>query len=360
MSDTRVFNFNAGPSTLPLPVLERTQKEFLNYEGSGMSIIEHSHRGKVYEGVHNECIALFKELLELPDTHEVLFMQGGASAQFALVPMNLRKDDHAGDYIVTGTWSKKALKEAKAMGKPNVAWQPEDGTFVRVPKQSELALSAGAPYVHLTTNNTIAGTQFHQLPETNGVPLVIDTSSDILWRPMDFSNVGVMYAGAQKNLGPSGITIVVIRKDVLESARTDLPSIFQYKVVAENNSLQNTIPTFPVYMVRNVLQWVKEQGGAKAMEKRNTQKAAALYEAIDSSGGFYNCPVEKESRSVMNVVFRLPSEEQEAKFVSEATKAGLVGLKGHRSVGGIRASIYNAMTQEGVQALIDFMNKFKS
>ena len=361
MSITRHFNFNAGPSTLPLPALERAQAEFLDYKGSGMSILEHSHRGKVYEALHNETIALITELLDLPDSHQILFMQGGASTQFALVPMNLRTDSHAGDYVITGTWSKKAFKEAKVVGKPHVAWDEhsEAGTWNRVPKQSELSLSEGAPYVHVTTNNTIMGTQFHQLPNTGKAPLVLDMSSDVLWRPMDFKNVGLMYAGAQKNMGPAGVTLVVIRKDLLETARQDIPNIFRYTEVAANNSLQNTIPTFPVYMVHHVLSWVKEQGGAVEMEKRNRAKAALLYQAIDNSGGYYNCPVETESRSVMNVVFRLPSEELEAKFVAEATKAGMVGLKGHRSVGGIRASIYNAMPQAGVEALVQFMEKFR-
>lgn len=362
MSDSRHFNFSAGPSTLPLPALERAQAEFLNYEGSGMSIIEHSHRGKVYESVHNETIALLTELLEIPDTHQVLFMHGGASTQFALIPMNLRTDDHAGDYVVTGTWSKKAVKEAGTLGKAHVAWDEhsEGGTWNRVPKQDELKFSKGAPYVHLTTNNTIMGTQFFDMPNTNGVPLVLDMSSDILWRPMDFTNVGMAYAGAQKNMGPSGITIVIIRKDLLENAREDLPNIFRYKTVAANNSLQNTIATFPVYMVRNVLSYVKSQGGAAGMEKHNRAKAAALYEAIDGSNGYYNCPVEADSRSLMNVVFRLPSEDLEKKFVADAAAAGMVGLKGHRSVGGIRASIYNAMRADGVQALVDFMAKFRA
>ena len=357
---TRHVNFNAGPSTLPLPALERAQAELLDYEGSGMSIIEHSHRGAVYEAVHNETIALLTELLAIPDTHQVLFMQGGATAQFALVPMNLRTDARAGDYVVTGTWAKKALSEASIVGTPHKAWDGEqDGKWTRVPKADELDLTDDAPYVHIASNNTIMGTQFFDYPKTKA-PLVVDMSSDIMWRPVDVSQLGMIYAGAQKNMGPSGITLVIIRKDLLEQGRTDIPKIFRYAEVAKANSLQNTIATFPVYMIRNTMLWLKEQGGLPAMEKHNRDKAAALYGAIDGSDGFYRCPVEEASRSVMNVVFRLPSEEQEKKFVADATAAGLVGLKGHRSVGGIRASIYNAMTREGVDKLIQFMAAFKN
>jgi phosphoserine aminotransferase len=345
---------------LPLSVLERAQQELLDFEGSGMSILEHSHRGKVYEAVHDDAIALLSELLQIPDSHQVLFMQGGASAQFALVPMNLRSDTHAGDYVVTGSWSKKALGEAKLLGKPHVAWDEQrDGKWTRVPKQSELDLSADAPYVHLTSNNTIMGTQFFEFPDTGRAPLVADMSSDILWRPIDVSKFGLIYAGAQKNMGPSGITVVIIRKDLIETARTDLPTIFRYAEIAKNNSLQNTIATFPVYLVRYVLQWIKQLGGLAAMERRTRHKAELLYGAIDASGGYYTCPVERESRSVMNPVFRLPNEELEAKFVAQATAAGLVGLKGHRSVGGIRASIYNALEPEGVEKLVAFMARFK-
>jgi len=357
---TRHVNFNAGPSTLPLPVLERAQKEFLEFEASGMSILEHSHRGKVYERVHEETIALLVEILQIPDSHQVLFMQGGASAQFALVPMNLRTDTHAGDYVVTGTWSKKALEEARIVGQPRVAWDGEsDGTWTRVPKPPELELSKDAPYVHLTSNNTIMGTQFFEFPETGKVPLVVDMSSDILWRPIDVSKFGLIYAGAQKNMGPSGITCVIIRKDLLETARTDLPKIFRYAEVAKANSLQNTIATFPVYLVHHVLQWIKGLGGLPVIEARNREKAELLYGAVDGSDGYYRCPVELESRSVMNAVFRLSSEELEKKFVADAAAAGLVGLKGHRSVGGIRASMYNALEPAGVEKLVEFMADFR-
>ena len=357
---TRHYNFNPGPSTLPLPVLERAQRELLDFEGSGMSIMEHSHRGKLYEKVHGEAIALLTELLSVPDTHQILFMQGGATAQFALVPMNLRTDTHAGDYVITDSWGQKAFKEAKVVGKPQVAWdESKDGVYSRVPKQSELKLSAGAPYLHYTTNNTIMGTQFFDVPDAGPAPLVADMSSDILWRPTDVSKFGLIYAGAQKNMGPAGITVVIIRKDLIEKGRTDLPSIFRYAEIAKNNSLQNTITTFTVYMIRNVLEWLKAEGGLPEMERRNRKKAELLYSAIDGSGGFYRGSAEKDSRSVMNVVYRLPSEELDARFVSDATKAGLVGLKGHRQVGGIRASIYNAMSIEGVEKLVDFMQRFQ-
>ena len=357
---TRHINFNPGPSALPLSVLERAQKEFLDFEGTGMSIIEHSHRGKAYEKVHDEAIALLTELLGIPDTHQVLFMQGGASTQFALVPMNLRTDAHAGDYVITDTWGKKAYQEAKVVGKPSVAWDDnKDGVWTRVPKANELKLTPNAPYVHITSNNTIMGTQFFEFPDTGKVPLVVDMSSDILWRPIDVSKFGLIYAGAQKNMGPAGITAIIIRKDLIEKTRTDLPSILRYAEIAKNNSLQNTITTFAVYMVRNVLLWLKAEGGLPEIEKRNRKKADILYAAIDDSKGFYNCAVEKASRSVMNVVYRLPSEELDTKFVSEANKAGLVGLKGHRLVGGIRASIYNAVPVEGVEKLTDFMRRFQ-
>ncbi|HEX7481142.1 MAG TPA: 3-phosphoserine/phosphohydroxythreonine transaminase [Polyangiales bacterium] len=355
----RVVNFNAGPSGLPLAALERAQKEFLDYQGTGMSIMEHSHRGKDYEAVHNEAIKLLTDLLGVPDTHQVLFLQGGASHQFAMLPMNLRTDEHAGDYVITGAWSQKAYDEAKIVGKPAVAADTSvEGKFTRVPKQSELKLSPNAPYVHITSNNTIFGTQFFDFPTTGNVPLIADMSSDILWRPTDVSKFGMIYAGAQKNIGPSGVTVVIMRKDLIEKSRKDIPKVLRYSTHAKENSLYNTAPTFAIYMVRNVLAVLKEQGGLPAIEKQNRKKGEILYAAIDGSGGYYKCPVEKDSRSVMNVVFRLPSEALEDKFVSEAKKAGMVGLKGHRSVGGIRASQYNAVTVEGVQKLVDFMSSF--
>ncbi len=356
----RVMNFNPGPATLPLAALERAQSEFLDIAGSGMSVMEHSHRGKVYEAVHNEAIALVEELLAVPDTHAVLLLQGGASQQFATVPMNFLGADQSADYVVTGSWSKKAVSEAKIVGKVNIACDVgKDGKFTRIPKQEELKLDPNAAYVHITTNNTIAGSQWMSYPDTGSVPLIADMSSDIMWRPLDVSKFGLIYAGAQKNIGPSGLTLVIVDKALVAKGRTDIPNIFRYSTHVDNNSLYNTVPTFPVYMLRNVMAAVKEAGGLAAMEKQNLAKAELLYSAIDGSDGFYRCPVEAGSRSVMNVVFNLPTPEQEADFVAKATAKGLVGLKGHRSVGGIRASIYNAAPLAWVEALVSFMKEYK-
>lgn len=356
----RVINFNAGPATLPLGALERAQRELLDLDGSGMSVIEHSHRGKVYEAVHNEAIALTRELLNVSDDYHVLFLQGGASQQFAVVPMNLLGAGQSADYVVTGAWSKKALKEAKGIGQARVAATTEvDGKFARIPAQSELQLDPNAAYVHITSNNTIFGSQWQRFPDVGGVPLVADMSSDIMWRPMDVSKFGLIYAGAQKNLGPSGLTLVIVRKDLVENARKDIPVIFQYRTHAADNSLYNTPPTFSVYLYRNVMLELKNAGGLPAMEKRNLEKGKLLYGAIDSNGDFYKCPVEKGSRSLMNVVFTLPTPELEARFVSEAQKAGIVGIKGHRSVGGVRISMYNAAPIEWIQTLVTFMETFR-
>jgi phosphoserine aminotransferase len=355
----RVNNFNAGPAALPLPALERAARELLDFQATGMSILEHSHRGKDYEKVHLEAISLLTELLGVPDTHQVLFQQGGASQQFALVPMNLRSDDHAGDYIITGVWSQKAYDEAKILGQPVIAADPSsEGRFTRIPKQEELRLSANAPYVHITTNNTIFGTQYRELPRTGSVPIVADMSSDILSRPLDVAQYGLIYAGAQKNIGPAGVTVVIVRKDLVDKGRKDIPKIFRYATHAKENSLYNTAPTFAIYMVRNVLAWLKDSGGLAVMEKLNARKAALLYGAIDASDGFYRNWVEKDSRSLMNVVFRLPSLALEDKFVEEAKNAGMVGLKGHRLLGGIRASLYNAVSLESVETLVRFMETF--
>ncbi|MBW1761879.1 MAG: 3-phosphoserine/phosphohydroxythreonine transaminase [Deltaproteobacteria bacterium] len=355
----RVINFSAGPATLPLPALEYAHNEFLDHEGTGMSLIEHSHRGAAYAKVHEEAKALFRELLDIPDTHEVLFMQGGATGQFALAPMNLRGPGQSADYIMTGAWSDKALAEAKITGEAREAGTGKvDGKYTRVPKQADLDLDANAAYLHFTTNNTIMGTQFHEYPDSGSVPLVADMSSDILWRPIDVSKFGLIYAGAQKNLGPSGITVLILRKDLAERSPKTIPKIFRYKTILDGDSLQNTIPTFPVYMVRNVLRWVRDQGGAAAMEKRNRNKAGYIYDMIDQNPGFFHCPVEVDSRSMMNPVFRLPTEDLEKKFIADAAKAGMVGIKGHRSVGGIRASIYNAMEPSDVQTFVDFAKSF--
>jgi phosphoserine aminotransferase len=355
----RVYNFNAGPAALPLAALERAQRELLDFNGSGMSIIEHSHRGKEYEAVHDEAEALLRELLSISNQYDVLFLQGGASQQFAMVPMNLLPPGKSADYILTGGWSEKALEEAKIVGQTRIAATTGvDGKYTRVPEPSEIKIDPNAAYVHLTSNNTLFGTQWFDFPDTGKVPLVGDMSSDFLWRKFDVNQFGLIYAGAQKNAGPSGIVIVIARKDLVESGRKDIPKIFRYKTHAETRSLYNTPPTFSVYLVRNVLLWLKEQGGLDAMEKRNREKGHVIYAAIDGNPDFYRCPVEKKSRSLMNVVFRLPTEALEEQFVSEAKKAKMVGVKGHRVVGGIRVSTYNAVSLEAVQAMASFMGEF--
>jgi phosphoserine aminotransferase len=355
----RVHNFNAGPAGLPLAALERAQRELLDFEGTGMSIIEHSHRGKAYEGVHNEAIGLLRELCGIPDTYDVLFLQGGASQQFALVPMNLLSPGKSADYILTGGWAEKAYEEAKNVGTVRVAATTAEGKrYRRIPRQDELSIDPNAAYVHMTSNNTLFGTQWHTFPETGSVPLVADMSSDFLWRPFDVSRFALVYAGAQKNIGPSGVTVVIIRKDIVASGRKDIPTIFRYATHAANNSLYHTPPTFAVYLARNVLAHVKELGGLSAVERRNRQKAELLYGAIDENADFYRAPVEKDSRSVMNVVFRLPNEDQEKRFISEATAKGMVGLAGHRVTGGIRVSLYNAVSLDAVEALVAFMKDF--
>jgi phosphoserine aminotransferase len=355
----RVINFNAGPAALPLAALERAERELVDFGGTGMSIMEHSHRGKAYEAVHNEAIALVRELLAVPDDYHVLLLQGGASQQFAVLPMNLLPAGKSADYVLTGAWSQKALQEAKLLGSARAAASTEvDRKFGRIPKHAELSLDANAAYLHITSNNTIFGTQWHWWPEPGNVPLVADMSSDIMWRPIDVAKFGVIYAGAQKNLGPSGVTLVLVRKQLVESGRKDIPVIFQYRTHADNNSLYNTPPTFGVYILRNVLSGMRDAGGLAAVEKHNRAKARLLYGAIDARPDFYRCPVDPDSRSTMNVVFNLPTAELEAQFVTAAQKAGMVGLKGHRSVGGIRASTYNAVSVEWVQALVDFMQEF--
>jgi phosphoserine aminotransferase len=369
----RVKNFNAGPAALPLPALERARDEFLDFAKSGMSVMEHSHRGKEYEACHDEAIALLKELLGVPDTHEVLFVQGGASQLFAQIPMNLVQKGQTAEYVITGAWGEKALSEAKAAtamlgGAVRVACSTGEGDgkekrYVRAPTPGEVKVSPDAAYLHVTTNETIHGVEFdvtpgRPLPATGGVPLVADMSSDFLWKKVDVSKFGLIYAGAQKNIGPSGVVVLVVSKALIEGGRKDLPKIFQLRTPAENKSLYNTPPTFGIYMIRNVLSWLKGLGGLEAMEARNRKKAAVLYGAIDGAPGFYTCPVEQESRSVMNVVFRLPTEADEERFVKEAKAKGMVGLKGHRSVGGIRVSTYNAVEPAWLDELAAFMGDF--
>jgi phosphoserine aminotransferase len=365
---SRALNFNAGPASLPAAALQRAREELLDFEGSGMSVMEHSHRGKVYEKVHHEALALVAKHLGLSKDWDVLFVQGGASMAFAQIPMNLLEQGKVADYIVTGAWGEKAVSEARAaktmgVGEVHVAASTEkDKSYVRVPTQSELKLTSGAAYLHCTSNETIHGVQYALSARTPfpkaDVPVVVDMSSDILSRKVDASQFDLIYAGAQKNIGPSGVTIVAIKKDLVARGRKDLPAIFQYRTHADNQSLYNTPPTFGIYLVRNVLQWLDAEGGVPALEERNLKKAGMLYDAIEGSGGFYRCPVDKDCRSIMNVVWRLPTPELEDAFVKEAEAQRMVGLKGHRSVGGIRASIYNAVELAWVEALTAFMKDF--
>lgn len=353
----RIHNFNAGPAALPVQALEEAREEFLNFKGSGMSITEVSHRSAVFEGVLNDAIARLKRLLQLPDTFKVVFLQGGASTQFFMVPMNLIPDGTSADYINTGSWSAKAIKEAQILGKPHtVIASSKDEGYRLIPK--DFRVNPGAAYLHFTSNNTIEGTQWQTFPDAGDVPLVADMSSDMLWRPFDPKPFGLIYAGAQKNLGPAGVTLVIIREDMLARVPKDLPTMLKYTTHTDGNSLYNTPPCFAIYMVQLVLKWVEEtQGGLAAMERLNRKKAALLYEAIDE-GDFYRGTADRDSRSTMNVTFRLKDEDLEKKFLAEAAANGMTGLKGHRSVGGCRASIYNAVGMDAVGALTEFMRDF--
>ena len=357
--NNRIFNFNAGPAALPLEVLIEAQAEMLNYQQTGMSILEISHRSKPYEAINAEAEANLKELLGLGDNYRVLFLQGGASSQFAMVPMNFLPEGRTADYVLTGAWSEKAIKEAKLFGNTHVAATTAEGNYKRIPRLDEIKLSDNPAYVHITSNNTIFGTQWKDFPKLGQIPLIADMSSDILNRPIDAENFALIYAGAQKNLGPSGVTVVVIRKDLLENNPKNISAMSRYETHSKNDSMYNTPPVFSVYILNLVLRWLKGQGGLAGIEKRNLEKAALVYDTIDQSGGFYRGHADADSRSLMNVTFRLPSEEQEKAFAKEAEQAGLIGLKGHRSVGGLRASIYNAMSVAGCQALRDFMLEFK-
>jgi phosphoserine aminotransferase len=355
---TRIFNFSAGPAVLPVEVIEQAQRDLLSLPGVGMSILEISHRSKPFDDIIEGCEADVRALAGIPASHHVLFLQGGASLQFSMVPMNLLSPQASADYIVTGAWSQKAVKEAKRVGGVKIAATTESENFTRVPGQHELRLDPGAAYVHYTTNNTIFGTEFHYVPDTGSVPLVADTSSDMFSRPLDVSKFALIYAGAQKNLAPAGLTLVIVRNDMLQRSPSSLPTMLQYGVHVENKSMYNTPPVFAIYIMRLVLAWQLKQGGLAAIEKRNLRKAEKLYAAIDRTG-FYRGHAAKDSRSRMNVTFRLPSEELEKAFAKQATAAGLDGLKGHRSVGGLRASIYNAFPEEGVDALVQFMAEFE-
>ncbi len=355
----RVYNFNPGPATLPLDVLEQAQAEFLDYRGSGMSIMESSHRSPQFDEINLAANALLRELLGIPDGYHVLFLQGGASLQFAMVPMNFLRAAQFGDYVHTGTWSRKAIAEANIIGRGRLAGSSEEHRFNRIPAMDEIDFDSDARYVHITSNNTIAGTQWHRFPETGDRPLICDMSSDILSRHIDVSQFGLIYAGAQKNLGPSGVTVVVIRDDLIETGRDDIPTLLQYRTQASKDSLFNTPNSFGIYFLRLYLEHVKKQGGLDAVQKLNHRKQELVYRAIDDSDGYYRGTVELGSRSWMNATIRLRDEALEKQFIAEGAENGLVGLKGHRSVGGIRVSMYNAMSLEGIQALVAFMADFK-
>ena len=355
----RVYNFSAGPATLPQAVIERARDEMLDWNGSGMSVMEMSHRGKEYMSIAAQAEADLRELMAIPENYKVMFLQGGASSQFAMVPMNLLRGNNKADYINTGAWSKKAIAEAKRYCDVNVAATTEGTNFSTAPSQDELKLDTDAAYMHFTPNETIGGVEFSYLPETGGVPIVADMSSTILSRPMDVSKYGVIYAGAQKNIGPAGLTVVIVRDDLIGETIEGTPSMFNYKTLSDNDSMYNTPPTYSWYLAGLVFDWLKQNGGLGAMAEINARKASNLYAAIDGSD-FYANPVEVQSRSWMNVPFTLADSELDSVFLEEAKAEGLVTLKGHRSVGGMRASIYNAMPEEGVNALIAFMADFET
>ncbi|XSG76686.1 3-phosphoserine/phosphohydroxythreonine transaminase [Herpetosiphon llansteffanensis] len=353
-----VYNFNAGPAILPPTVLSQAQEELRDFAGTGISVMETSHRSKEFEAVNNEVEARFKALLGIESGYRVLLLQGGASTQFAMVPLNFLDADAVADYIVTGVWAEKARDEAQKIGNVHIAADTAADKHNRIPTQAELQFSENPAYVHLTTNNTIYGTQWQTIPDTNGVPIVADMSSDIFSRPFDASKFGLVYAGAQKNLGPSGVTVVLIREEWLDKGAKNVPTMLRYTTHASNNSLYNTPPTFGVYMLNLVLGWIQEQGGLAGMAEYNTRKANIVYNAIDNSSGFYRGHAVADSRSQMNVTFNLPNQELEKQFLAEAKAQGMLGLPGHRSVGGVRASIYNAMSIEGVETLASFMAHF--
>jgi phosphoserine aminotransferase len=357
---TRVHNFSAGPAVLPLPVLEQVRSELLDYRGTGMSVMEMSHRSASFEAILSAAEADLRALLGLGDDFAVLFLQGGASLQFAMVPMNLRPAGASADYVLTGHWSKAAFKEAEKLGAARVAASTESSSFDRLPAPEEIRAEPGAAYLHFTSNNTIYGTEWFVEPAPpGGVPLVCDASSDFLSRPLPVERYGLIYAGAQKNLGPAGLAVVVVRRELLSRAPAGLPALLDYRLLGEHKSLYNTPPCFGIYVVGLVLRWLRERGGLAAMERAAADKADRVYRTIDDSGGFYRGHARKEARSRMNVTFRLPSEELEKAFVTEATSEGLDGLKGHRSVGGLRASLYNALPLEAVDALVAFMRDFQ-
>lgn len=355
----RVYNFSAGPSTLPEAVLKQASEEMLNYGGSGMSVMEMSHRSAVYQGIVDEAEASLRQLMNIPDNYKVLFLQGGASTQFAMIPLNLMVGSGKADFVNTGAWSKKAIAEAKKFGDVNVIASSEDTTFNYIPKLDPADFTADADYFYITSNNTIYGTVYKELPDTKGVPIVADMSSNILSEEINVADYGVIFAGAQKNMGPAGVTVVIIREDLVGKAADTCPTMLNYETHVKACSMFNTPPTYSIYVAGLVFKWLLDNGGIKAMEKQNKDKAAMLYDYLDSSD-FYKGTVVEEDRSIMNVPFVSPSSDQDAAFIKGAAEKGLVNLKGHRSVGGMRASIYNAMPVEGVEALIAYMKEFEA
>ena len=354
----RVYNFSAGPSMLPVEVLEKVQKDLLNYEGSGQSVMEMSHRSKEYQKIIDDAEADLRELMHIPDNYKVLFVQGGGTLQFAMVPLNLLRNTKKADYVLTGTWAKKAYKEACKYGDIRVIASSEDDKFTWVPKITKEDVREDADYAYITTNNTIYGTKYNYIPETGNVPLVADMSSNILSEEIDVSRFGMIWAGAQKNVGPAGVTIVIVREDLIGNAGAEVPTYLDYKIHADNGSMYNTPPCFSIYVAGEVFKYLKSIGGIAEMERRNREKAQMLYDFIDSSR-LFSCPVAKEDRSLMNVVFVTGDAELDKKFIALAKENGMINLSGHRSIGGMRASIYNAMPKEGVAALVDFMRKFE-
>lgn len=358
MAGNRIFNFSAGPAMLPLEVLQKAQEQMLNYEGSGMSVMEMSHRSKVYDEIIVATQAALRRVMQIPDNYKVLFLQGGATMQFSMVPLNLMQKGKA-DYIITGNFSNNAYKEALKFGEIHVAGNSKDRNHTYIPTQAELSLSDDADYVHLCSNNTVYGTEWSYVPETNGIPIVADMSSNILSKPIDVSKYGIIYAGAQKNMSCAGLTVVIVREDLLNRAAENIPVLLNYKTMAEKDSMYNTPPTYAIYILKLVLEWIESLGGLKAMEDRNKAKAALLYDFLDTSD-FYRPAAQKDARSMMNVTFFAPNDELNAKFAKESAAAGMSNLKGHRAVGGMRASIYNAMPKEGIETLIAFMQKFEA
>jgi phosphoserine aminotransferase len=354
----RIYNFSPGPATLPYPVLQQAAKDIVNFNEKGIGLIELSHRGKEFMAVASEAESLLRELMGIPNNYKVLFLQGGASSQFFMIPMNFLGKGKKATYLNTGVWSKKAIKEAKLFGEIDVAYSSEATTFNRVPSNDEYSVDPASEYLYFVSNNTIYGTQFQQFPKNDSL-LIADMSSDILSRPVNVSDFGLIFAGAQKNMGPAGVTVVIIREDLLDRTPAGIPTMLQYKIHADKDSMFNTPPCFSIYGVGLVLKWLKELGGVPAIEKINREKAALLYSAIDATD-FYRGHAEKESRSLMNISFNLPTPELEAQFIAEAAAVGLDGLKGHRSIGGCRASIYNAFPKEGVEKLVQFMKEFSA